>query len=153
MNRLLSLFKRRPTMSTFTSLFSTNAPRAALAQQSNMSPTSALQPPSSSASPESYGNFDLIQRVKLGGFDITVSSWHSRITGLKVVHLDYEGKRTTAARLFPLPFIVFIPPIAPIVNGYFVVATESAPCFCKFLLNDSRHAVFNDSGCPHTLEQ
>jgi len=80
-----------------------------------MSPPIALQPPSSSASPESYGNFDLIERVKLGGFDITVSSWHSRITGLKVVHLDYE---------------------APIVNGYFVVATE----------------IFNDSGCPHTLE-
>jgi len=91
-----------------------------------MSPTSALQPPSSSASPESYGNFDLIERVKLGGFDITVSSWRSKITGLKVVHLDYEGKRTTAARLLPSTFIVFILPIAPIVNGYFVVATESS---------------------------
>jgi hypothetical protein len=79
-------------MPTFTSLFSTNTPRAALAQQSNMCPTSALQPPSSSASLESYGNFDLVERVKLGGFDIMVSSWRSRITGLKVVHLDYEGK-------------------------------------------------------------
>jgi len=78
-------------MPTFASLFSTNTPRVALAQQSNMSPTNALQPPSSSASPESYGNFDLIERVKLGGFDITVSSWRSRTTGLKVVHLDYEG--------------------------------------------------------------
>jgi len=79
-------------MPTFASFFSTNTPRAALAQQSNMSPASAMQPHSSSASPESYGNFDLIERVKLGSFDITVSSWRSRITGLKVVHLDYEGK-------------------------------------------------------------
>jgi Zn-dependent M16 (insulinase) family peptidase len=37
------------------------------------------------------------------------------MTGLSVVHLDYD---------------------APLVNGYFVVATE----------------IFNDSGCPHTLE-
>ena len=96
MNRLLSLFKRRPTMPTFASFFSTNTPRVALAQQSNMSPTSTLQQASSSASPESYGNFDLIERVKLGGFDITVSSWCSRLTGLKVVHLDYEGKQTTS---------------------------------------------------------
>ncbi|KAI9445287.1 Metalloenzyme, LuxS/M16 peptidase-like protein [Lactarius indigo] len=44
-----------------------------------------------------------------------LSSWRSRVTGLSVVHLDYE---------------------APIVNGYFVVATE----------------IFNDTGCPHTLE-
>lgn len=113
-------------MPTFASFFSTNTPRVALAQQSNMSPTSTLQQPSSSTSPESYGNFDLIERVKLGGFDITVSSWCSRMTGLKVVHLDYEGKQTTAANLLPLTYIVFILSTAPIVNGYFVVATESA---------------------------
>ncbi|KAG6877636.1 hypothetical protein C0993_005345 [Termitomyces sp. T159_Od127] len=42
--------------------------------------------------PESYGNFDLVKRVKLDFTDVTVSKWRSRITGLSVVHLDYEGK-------------------------------------------------------------
>ncbi|KAK7463673.1 hypothetical protein VKT23_005614 [Stygiomarasmius scandens] len=70
----------------------------------------------SSASPkESFANFDLVKRVKLDFTDVTISKWKSRVTGLSVVHLDYE---------------------APIVSGYFVVATE----------------IFDDSGCPHTLE-
>jgi hypothetical protein len=99
MNRFLSFFKRRPTVSTLTSFFSTNSPRLAVVPQSNMSPVNALSHLPSSASRESYGNFDLVERVKLAGFDITVSSWLSRITGIKVVHLDYEGERTTAACL------------------------------------------------------
>ncbi|KAF8507185.1 Metalloenzyme, LuxS/M16 peptidase-like protein [Russula emetica] len=70
-----------------------------------------LHPPSL----DTFGDFDLINRVKLGFSEVTVSSWRSRVTGLNVVHLDYE---------------------APLVNGYFVVATE----------------IFNDTGCPHTLE-
>ncbi|KAF9650047.1 hypothetical protein BDM02DRAFT_3185737 [Thelephora ganbajun] len=65
--------------------------------------------------PNKFGNFDLIRTEKLGLADIIVSKYRSRETGLTVVHLDYE---------------------APLVNGYFVVATE----------------IFNDSGCPHTLE-
>ncbi|KZT05962.1 uncharacterized protein LAESUDRAFT_701454 [Laetiporus sulphureus 93-53] len=64
---------------------------------------------------ESFGNFDLVKRLKLDFADVLVSKWKSRVTGLSVVHLDYE---------------------APIVNGYFVIATE----------------IFDDSGCPHTLE-
>ena len=52
--------------------------------------SSALHPPSS-GSRETYGNFDLIKRVKLDFTDVTVSSWRSRVTGLSVVHLDYEG--------------------------------------------------------------
>lgn len=41
---------------------------------------------------ESYGNFDLVRRLKLDfAADITVSKWKSRETGLSVVHLDYEG--------------------------------------------------------------
>ncbi|KAF5377430.1 hypothetical protein D9615_005325 [Tricholomella constricta] len=70
---------------------------------------------SASAMIETYGNFDLIKRVKLDFTDVVMSKWRSRTTGLSVVHLDYE---------------------APLVNGYFVVATE----------------IFDDSGCPHTLE-
>ncbi|PFH54559.1 hypothetical protein AMATHDRAFT_123 [Amanita thiersii Skay4041] len=72
-------------------------------------------PSSMSAMPERFGNFDLLQRIHLNFTDVVVSKWKSRITGLSVVHLDYD---------------------APLVNGYFVVATE----------------IFNDSGCPHTLE-
>ena len=41
--------------------------------------------------PEKFGNFDLIKRVKLDFTDVVVSKWQSRITGLNVVHLDYEG--------------------------------------------------------------
>lgn len=67
------------------------------------------------SSSETFGDFDLINRVKIDFSEVTVSSWRSRVTGLNVVHLDYE---------------------APLVNGYFVVATE----------------IFNDTGCPHTLE-
>ncbi|KAJ8494623.1 hypothetical protein ONZ51_g2236 [Trametes cubensis] len=64
---------------------------------------------------DSHGNFDLVKKFKLDFADIHVSKWKSRSSGLSVVHLDYD---------------------APLVNGYFVVATE----------------IFDDSGCPHTLE-
>lgn len=63
----------------------------------------------------SFGNFDLIKRMELRNNGVVVSKWQSRVTGLTIVHLDYE---------------------APLVNGYFVVATE----------------IFDDTGCPHTLE-
>nr|GAT54909.1 predicted protein [Mycena chlorophos] len=62
-----------------------------------------------------FGNFELVKDIALDYTDVRVSKWKSRETGLSVVHLDYE---------------------APLVNGYFVVATE----------------IFDDSGCPHTLE-
>jgi len=40
---------------------------------------------------ESIGNFDLIKRVKLDFADVVVSKWRSRVSGLSMVHLDYEG--------------------------------------------------------------
>lgn len=40
---------------------------------------------------KSFGNFDLIRRDVLDFSDITVSRWMSRVTGLTVIHLDYEG--------------------------------------------------------------
>jgi hypothetical protein len=46
--------------------------------------------------PEKFGNFDLVRRFKLDFTDVTVSKWRSRITGLSVVHLDYEGQHTVA---------------------------------------------------------
>ncbi|KAJ7619113.1 Metalloenzyme, LuxS/M16 peptidase-like protein [Mycena polygramma] len=52
--------------------------------------------------PQKFGNFDLVKSIKLGFTDVQVSKWRSRVTGLSIVHLDYE--------------------------------------------------VFDDSGCPHTLE-
>ncbi|KAH8102439.1 Metalloenzyme, LuxS/M16 peptidase-like protein [Cristinia sonorae] len=52
---------------------------------------------------DKYGNFDLITSFKLDFAEIHVSKWRSRVSGLTVVHLDYD---------------------APIVNGYFVVGTE-----------------------------
>lgn len=67
------------------------------------------------AEEKTNGNFELVRRVKLEFTDVILEMWRSKVTGLTVVHLDYE---------------------APLVNGYFVVRTE----------------IFNDSGCPHTLE-
>ncbi|KAG9076542.1 hypothetical protein FS749_011635, partial [Ceratobasidium sp. UAMH 11750] len=60
-------------------------------------------------------SFELLQRVKVDYADIELTKWRSKKTGLTVVHVDYD---------------------APIVKGYFVLATE----------------IFDDSGCPHTLE-
>lgn len=39
----------------------------------------------------SYGNFDLVKRVLVDKTNIVVSKWRSRVTGLSVVHIDYEG--------------------------------------------------------------
>jgi len=39
----------------------------------------------------SYGNFDLVKRVSIDKTNIVVSKWRSRVTGLSVVHIDYEG--------------------------------------------------------------
>src|SRR6267154_2140261 len=83
MNRLLSFFKRRLSRPTSSSFFSTNNSRFAQALQPDMPQT--LQTSSS----ETFGDFDLINRVKIGFSDVTVSSWRSRVTGLNVVHLDY----------------------------------------------------------------
>jgi hypothetical protein len=89
-----------------------------------------------SNSNESFANFDLVKRVKLDFTDVTVSKWRSRVTGLSVVHLDYEGA---------LPSVLWATgadlSLAPIVNGYFVIPTESAylfPCWiCQQLTRRS----------------
>lgn len=49
----------------------------------------SFAPPAMSS--ESFGNFDLLKRTKVPGTLIQVSKWRSRVTGLSVVHLDYEG--------------------------------------------------------------
>ena len=48
-------------------------------------------------SSNTFGDFALVNRVKPGFSEITVSSWRSRVTGLNVLHLDYEGEHITAA--------------------------------------------------------
>jgi hypothetical protein len=62
---------------------------------------------------DSIGNFELLKRINLNYTDVTITKWRSKDTGLKVVHVDYEG---------------------PIINGYFAVATESTP-FSLFRLS------------------
>ena len=39
----------------------------------------------------SFGNFDLIRHDTIDYADLTISRWKSRVTGLTVIHLDYEG--------------------------------------------------------------
>lgn len=73
-------------------------------------------------SSQSFANFDLVKRVALDKTGIVVSKWQSRVTGLTVVHLDHEGKYFSGLMRLLLPSVT-----APLVNGYFVVATESMP--------------------------
>jgi hypothetical protein len=40
---------------------------------------------------ESFGDYNLIKRIKLDFTDVVVSKWKSSVTGLTVIHLDYEG--------------------------------------------------------------
>ena len=49
------------------------------------------QPSMPSVAQQTFGNFDLIKRLKLDFTDVLISKWRSRITGLNVVHLDYDG--------------------------------------------------------------
>lgn len=47
---------------------------------------------------ESYGNFDLVKRIKLDFADIEVTRWRSRVTGLTVEHVDYDGELDSTLR-------------------------------------------------------
>lgn len=40
----------------------------------------------------SFGNFDLLKKHPLGIRDITLYKWKSRVTGLSVLHIDYQGE-------------------------------------------------------------
>lgn len=65
------------------------------ARDAHMAVVEAISPTYSNRmpnTPERYGNFDLLQRVKLDFTDVTVSKWRSRVTGLNIVHLDYDGQ-------------------------------------------------------------
>lgn len=107
---------------------------------------------------EKYGNFDLVTRAKLDYADILVSKWKSRVTGLSVVHLDYAG------------MLLMLSLLCVVGDGDVNIDTKvQHPSSMDILLlvqrvSGHRHlsvvaltllslVVFNDSGCPHTLEQ
>lgn len=97
---------------------------------------------------ESFGNFDLIQRTKLNLADIVVSKWRSRVSGLSVVHLDYEGtqfhfvffSRLISLQLLSSRVILLLAPRVRLLFDFMWTAIYTL-------------LVFDDSGCPHTLEQ
>lgn len=80
--------------------FSVHSSIRALATHPAMSPSleSTASVPSS---PESYGNFDLVRRVKLDFTDTIITKWRSRVTGLSVVHIGYDGKLPMPHRSWP----------------------------------------------------
>ena len=89
----LSLPNCRRLVDAFRSLRLSTRPRLRLRHLAHLA-TRPLQPhpnPGSIPMPQSYGNFDLLNRVKLDFTDVIISKWKSRQTGLSVVHLDYEG--------------------------------------------------------------
>ena len=47
------------------------------------------------SSVSTFGNFDLLKSYKLNYADVNISRCRSRVTGVSVVHLDYEGVRAT----------------------------------------------------------
>jgi hypothetical protein len=65
-----------------------------------MSPSLSSKTPEADR-PTTFGNFDHVKRFKLDFSDIEVSKWQSRVTGLSVVHMDYDGAccLTTCATL------------------------------------------------------
>jgi hypothetical protein len=78
--------------------------------------------PTINGKPDAFGNFDLVKRVELDYTDVAVSKWQSRVTGLSVVHLDFEGAHNRQLLTVTLSDSFNV---APLVNGYFVVGTES----------------------------
>lgn len=40
---------------------------------------------------KSLHNFDLLNQVKVKYAELVVSKWRSRISGLTLVHVDYQG--------------------------------------------------------------
>jgi hypothetical protein len=71
--------------------------------------------------PQHFGNFDRVKHINLDFTDVSVSQWRSRKTGLTMLHLDYEGAMIESIqKLYNLKRGP-----APIVKGYFVVASES----------------------------
>jgi len=97
---------------------------------------------------QSFANFDLVKRIALDKTDIVVSKWQSRITGLTVVHLDYEGKHLQRSWCTPRSTPSQLPSSTDISWWRQRVCLIHCSNSLRFILS-----VFDDSGCPHTLEQ
>ena len=70
--------------------------RSRLASTLSNSRTAMAPISATSTLPDSVGNFDLVQKVKLDFTDVTVSKWRSKSSGLQVVHVDYNGTSITS---------------------------------------------------------
>lgn len=97
MQRLSSLWRRLPLVQSRQARFNRNLVfrlDSSLSRWTHTAPVRASLSPSLSTMgqpTESFGNYDLIKRVKLDFTDVVVSKWKSRVTGLTVIHMDYEG--------------------------------------------------------------
>ena len=101
---------------------------------------------------EHHGNFDLIKKFKLDFADIHVSKWKSRTSGLSVVHLDYDGMSIGCVQqLWRLTHVLSS---STSRQWLFCCRNREYEVFLAFALHRlTSFVVFNDSGCPHTLEQ
>ena len=95
---MFSFWRRRIPL--LANLHTFNIPNRVIASKKNFKQhnflfhTSVQEPKTSAMThsiPESFGNFDLVKKLKLDFTDVLVSKWRSRRTGLTVVHLDYDG--------------------------------------------------------------
>ena len=93
------------------------------------------------AMPDSYGHFKLsagpVSLQESYNQPINVTKWTSEKTGLRVVLIDVEGKNHLAQATHSKAKEVKKRHTGPLCNLFATVATE----------------IFDDSGCPHTLEQ
>lgn len=88
--------------------------------------------------PSTVGNFQrIITPFNTDSAPIQLAKWRSKETGLTLVWADIESKtQESPTKKKKSRTDQKIKHTAPLVNGYFTLATE----------------IFNDSGVPHTLE-
>ena len=134
---MLSFWRRRlplfANLQTFNTFPTTSIASKKFFKQHNFPFHTSVQEPRTSAMThiqESFGNFDLVKRLKLDFTDVLVSKWRSRCTGLTVIHLDYDGLLFCLSCIWEVANFVLV--VAPIVHGYFVVATESRYLIFQF---------------------
>jgi hypothetical protein len=78
-----------------------------------------LEEPHEISESDRIGNFRLLKRIQLDYTEAVVTKWQSQETGLRVVHVDFEGTFSAANLQHSNSFT------GPIINGYFAVGTES----------------------------
>ena len=102
---------------------------------------------------ESFGNFDLVKKFKMDFTNVVISTWKSRLTGLTVIHLDYEGIVVLSCYL-GINAIQFFSVKSTNYRGLFCgcqrVSNQRILYFIPFTWLSK---AFDDTGCPHTLEQ